>query len=48
VIGALIGLLAHPASAMPARNQSIKRTAHMAFDVPPFIDVSYLPDEFSS
>ena len=46
-IGALIGRLAHPTSAKTARKHSIQRTAHMAFDVPSFIDASYLPGESS-
>ena len=47
-IGALIGRLAHPASTKTASNQSIKRTVHRLFDVPPFIDVSFLPRESSA
>jgi hypothetical protein len=48
VIGALIGRLAHPASAKTKRNQSIRQTAHMAFDVSHFIDGSFLPDDSSA
>jgi hypothetical protein len=47
-MGALIGRLAHPASAKTARNQSIKRTAHIVFIVLPFIDASFIPGESSA